>query len=1208
MNRERIAGLRVLAVALMLAIAVALILDLAGVKNVPAKVAAAIAAADATVLVNGTKEWIAGTLRQRADVAAERARYILMPGGKIPHVRDVTDPISVGVRPAAPRPQAARPSPRPGPGRGRGDRVPLYVRRDVDEMLRQALAASGFVLLVGDATAGKTRTAYEAMRAVLPGHLFIAPSDLDGVAAAVAAAAGLREAVLWLDDLPLFLGPGGLTRKAIAELMDGPGHHRVILATIRATDESRITAGGAGPDERLVRTGQDVVDQAGHRIFVERLFTPRELERTRALARRDSRLADVVRHAAGGAGEYLAAGPQLYAAWQDAWARGHHPRGAALVAAAVDCRRAGFAGPLPRLLLIELHPAYLELHGGSRAYPESLEQAWAWAVSPRESGSAPLRYTDADHCDVFGYLTEEYQRREGTPAPESIARTALSYAGPGDASMIANAAWRQGRYELAETAIREVYEAVRQTSGAADPEALAVRNNLGVILQTRGKPAEAEAEYRAILAASGPGAVPAGARAARRNLAVILYDQGRLTEAEAEYRAILETRGEDRDPAGQGTLAARNNLAGILHAQGRLADAEAEYLAVRQARVDTLGPDHPDTLTTRNNYAVVLKDLGRLDAAEEEFRQVLTARIRVLGPAHPHTTISRDNLASLTREHPAGLRAAVRPVRRALRHLRHDPAELELDGGVGRGAAERRVQLGERVGQPPAIAERPADGGQGTHHGEPVADDFEQGGGRLVALFGLVEVPALEADVAEQRVRLGVPPQGRVRCVAERLPGVPLGQAQLPGDQGPFRGGEVVGRIFRRGIGVLGLPDRLDEPVAEQLVPPRPAGPPGLRPEQVPVLQRPRHRSGLARGPVRLLLGRAAAADLGDERVDQPEPQPPHRDLVNGGDRGDGLAAVAGQRGVHVAAPPHLAHRDGAGALAPQQAPQPGAGHLEQRRLDVVADHDPVVAVRSDDPARPDAADELAGRPGLEVPVPGRRLAGLGDPERAELEHHARADHLGHPRQAVLADRHQQVQALLLAQRGRELVQETPPVPLALLGPREQVVGLVDRGQDRDARIPAPRVLPHEIVHREAGQVGRGLSARPGPEQRQGERVVHPERRDRGPGAAGQAADREQADLPVFDQRQHAGGQQRGLADPGRPGQERDGVVPPHLAQARRFGRAAKEPAAVRTLEGPRARVSAIGASCHVRPIRGYRGPAGGLKPSRPAHVDIQRW
>ena len=71
-------------------------------------------------------------------------------------------------------------------------------------------------------------------------------------------------------------------------------------------------------------------------------------------------------------------------------------------------------------------------------------------------------------------------------------QVALSYAGPADASAIANTAWRQGRYELAETAIRVVYDAVRQTSGPDDLDVLAIRNNLAVVLQDQGKTAEAE--------------------------------------------------------------------------------------------------------------------------------------------------------------------------------------------------------------------------------------------------------------------------------------------------------------------------------------------------------------------------------------------------------------------------------------------------------------------------------------------------------------------------------------------------------------------------------------------------------------------------------------------------------------------------------------------------------------------------------------------
>jgi eukaryotic-like serine/threonine-protein kinase len=661
-NRSRIAGLRVLIIACVLAGLVVVILDAAGVKDWRAKAGAALAAAVVTVLGNVMQTSLNSMLNKRAELTEERAKRIFMPRGRLPRVKEIADPISIGVRPASPRPLAERQPAQHQPTQhqpdGRGDRVPVYVHRDVDPPLRQALAGRGFVLLVGDATAGKTRTAFEAMKAMLPEHVFISPSVLEDVASAVSAAAAARRCVLWLDNLPLFLGPDGLTRKSIAELMDGTDHHRVILATMRATDESRLIVAGAESGEQVMRISQGVIDQADHRFFVERLLSPSELARARERAGEDSRLAGAISHPrSSGIGEYLASGPQLYTEWQGARSRGHHPRAAALIAAAVDCRRAGYAGPLPRLLLVELHSVYLERYGGSQVYPEKLAQAWGWAVRPRDSGSAPLRYIDGAHCDVFDYFIDELQRRDGRLVPESIVQVALSYAGPADASAIANTAWRQGRYELAETAIRVVYDAVRQTSGPDDLDVLAIRNNLAVVLQDQGKTAEAEAEYRAILAARGglPGADrPEVQAAARNNLAAILHDQGRLTEAEAEYRAIVEARRQARGPEHPETLAARNNLAGILQAQGRLTAAEAEYRLVRKARIDTLGPDHPNTLITRNNYAAVLGALGRLDEAEEEFREVLNARIRILGPDHPHTKKSRDNLASLRRRRSTG--------------------------------------------------------------------------------------------------------------------------------------------------------------------------------------------------------------------------------------------------------------------------------------------------------------------------------------------------------------------------------------------------------------------------------------------------------------------------------------------------------------------------------------------------------------------------
>ena len=122
----------------------------------------------------------------------------------MPKVRQVTDPILLGVHPSAPAPADAQ---------ARTDdpaleRVPAYVGRDIDDELRARLAGSGFVMLVGDSTAGKSRAAYEAIL-TLPNHVLIVPHDRDALATAIIEAAHTRDCVLWLDDLENYLGAGG---------------------------------------------------------------------------------------------------------------------------------------------------------------------------------------------------------------------------------------------------------------------------------------------------------------------------------------------------------------------------------------------------------------------------------------------------------------------------------------------------------------------------------------------------------------------------------------------------------------------------------------------------------------------------------------------------------------------------------------------------------------------------------------------------------------------------------------------------------------------------------------------------------------------------------------------------------------------------------------------------------------------------------------
>ncbi|GAA2134612.1 tetratricopeptide repeat protein [Actinomadura napierensis] len=626
------------------------VLAAAGVKDWRLLTAAAVLVPLATLFAGVWKTRFEKDMQDRQTLDQELIKGTFTPGGKLPRVRDIIDPITMGVHPAR-RSETTLSTGSREPGQS-GDRVPVYVLRDIDAELRRELGGGGFVLLVGDSAAGKTRAAFEAVRAMLPDHTLIVPENRDGVAAAVRRAATIRRCVLWLNDIHDYLGTGGLTRRQVAELLAGDEHHRVIVATLRAAEEDRLTAGGDDAEGRQVQRDSQAVLEQAHRIFVERRFSETEQNHARDLAVEDSRVADALEHADSyGIAEYLACGPQLLQEWERARIRGGHPRAAALVAAAVDVRRAGFTAPLPRELLAQLHTGYLDRDGGDRLRPETEEQAWQWATQFRESGNALLHAVTDDRYEVFDYLVDSVQRTTpaGDHVPESTIIQTLAHADAADAMNLADTASDQGRYRLAETALRQAVAANHDQHGPEHPSTLASRNNLASVLHDLGRLEEAEAEHRAeyeicrwVLGPEHPDTL-----ISRNNLALVLSDLGRLEEAEAEGRAVLETRMRVLGPEHPNTLTSRNNLALVLSDLGRLEEAEAEGRAVLETRMRVLGPEHPNTLISRNNLASVLSDLGRLEEAEAEGRAVLETRMRVLGPEHPNTLISRNNLASV---------------------------------------------------------------------------------------------------------------------------------------------------------------------------------------------------------------------------------------------------------------------------------------------------------------------------------------------------------------------------------------------------------------------------------------------------------------------------------------------------------------------------------------------------------------------------------
>ena len=298
---------------------------------------AAVVVALGAVWQDRYKHWA----QQRYEQGTRIRDGCLTVNGRLPTVAQVRDPLHLGVHPAPDASSNLVAAPR----------VPAYVLRDIDEQLRDLLSHGGFVLLVGDSTAGKSRTAYEAMTVALPRYILIAPHDREALPSALAKAAATKHCVLWLDDLEGYLGAGALTRNKITGLITGNGQCRVVLATLRAAEETRYTSDTMAPEaaRQAHRDAREVLEQA-HRVRLQRLFTIEEQKRAKTLES-DPRIADAVAHAdTYGIAEYLAAGPELVRDWENAWNPNTepgvptNPRGAALVTCAVEHSSRGLDG------------------------------------------------------------------------------------------------------------------------------------------------------------------------------------------------------------------------------------------------------------------------------------------------------------------------------------------------------------------------------------------------------------------------------------------------------------------------------------------------------------------------------------------------------------------------------------------------------------------------------------------------------------------------------------------------------------------------------------------------------------------------------------------------------------------------------------------------------------------------------------------------
>jgi non-ribosomal peptide synthetase-like protein len=419
------------------------------------------------------------------------------------------------------------------------DPDPPYVRREVDELLDRALQQHRFVLVEGPSKAGKTRSAFEAVRRRFPTSPLVVPAGTDTSLAELVgdapAGSDSRPPVLWLDDLDRYLGDAsGFDRELLARLR-GQDDRMVIVATIDQTrrDGLRGVEGQIGWVARRILEHATEVQvparlSAAERAEAGRLYPEVDLDR--------------------GIGEPLAAAPALE--WRYRLGRVVAPVGWAMVQAAVDWRRTGMTRPLAEGELHRLCRRYLEAMAvDPPADRRGDAEGLAWACQPVAPGIAPLQPADRRRSRGFvasDHLVALADQGGGDLGREVAAAAwdlAVATATPEDAVRVGFSAYTRGNHEAAAAAWSRA-----SASGHAAAGPLAALN-LGLLRERQG---DADGAAAAFAQAAASGHLHAAAWASVR-LGVL---RKRLGDAEGAAAAFEQAAASG--PPDAATLATLN--------------------------------------------------------------------------------------------------------------------------------------------------------------------------------------------------------------------------------------------------------------------------------------------------------------------------------------------------------------------------------------------------------------------------------------------------------------------------------------------------------------------------------------------------------------------------------------------------------------------------------------------------------------------------
>jgi len=205
--------------------------------------------------------------------------------------------------------------------------------------------------------------------------------------------------------------------------------------------------------------------------------------------------------------------------------------------------------------------------------------------------------------------------------------------------------------KLAEPLARQSVEIRRRILGPGRMETLTSEYELGYVLKLQLRDEEAERLLHEVVTGyrNLEGANSRDEANALSVLSLVVQERGRYAEAEQYSRqavAIYRKIGPDAP----GTLTAMSNLSLLLQQDGKFADAESLEREVLEVQRRKLGSDSPDTLSTLYNLVITLRDEERYDEGEKLGREAVDRRRRVLGADHYDTLNSMTELGVIVLE------------------------------------------------------------------------------------------------------------------------------------------------------------------------------------------------------------------------------------------------------------------------------------------------------------------------------------------------------------------------------------------------------------------------------------------------------------------------------------------------------------------------------------------------------------------------------